>query len=325
MPDFDASSSVWLTSFWGFSPEEEGVLGFTKEPDRARFMSQITERQLVCIYGAASPETDRKLVHHLLGILDIERTPIDSFSKMSDAAKSSSERLGRDQKWRYAVPARRAWRTKHRLDVRVAFPKSYDPDSGRNISKFGKFLIPEEARWLLEQVPFTETNVFGEENIGDIENLKPKFMSEIFRPSRGIFGRFGERSFEITDKPYSLYLAELTAGSHLIAGREIPFRSGLYKIGVSSNTKVRLKTINISFPECSKIKWEFRREVKFYNREFAANAENAFKDLARSEYGAISIGREFFIMETAKADMLFNRLSPATGLSIGVGRHKGQA
>ncbi|MFG1256297.1 GIY-YIG nuclease family protein [Xanthobacter flavus] len=323
MADFDTSSSVWLTSFWGFSPEEEGVLGFTKKPDLLRFMSLIKERQLVCIYGAASPETDSRLVHHLLGILDVERTPIDSFSKMSEAAIASSIKLGRDQKWRFAVPARRAWRTNHRLDVRYAFPRSYDPDNGRNISKFGKFLVPEEAKWLLEEVPFTETNVFGERAVSGSGDLKPKFMSEIFRPSRGIFGKFGERSFEIEDKPYSLYLAELTTGSELVAGREIPFKSGLFKIGISNNTALRLRTINISFPESSRIKWKLRRVANFKNREPAANAENAFKDLAISEYEAVSLGREFFIMNAIKADMLFNRLSPASGLSIGVGRHKG--
>lgn len=83
----DASSSVWLTGFWGFDPEEEGILGFTDPRDRDRLFSLIGERQLVCIYGAASPETDSKLVHHLLGVLEVERTPIDSWSKMSESAK----------------------------------------------------------------------------------------------------------------------------------------------------------------------------------------------------------------------------------------------
>lgn len=322
MIDLDTSSSVWLTSFWGFSPEEEGVVGFTEKADRSRFMSLIDERQLVCIYGASSPETAPRLRNQLLGLLEVERTPIDSFTKMSEAAKESSVKLGRDRKWRYAVPARRAWRTTHGLNVSQIFHESYDPKNGRNISKFGKFLVPREARWLLERVPFTEVQVYGEPKLILNENIKPIFMSEILKPSKGIFGSFGERSFVVEDKPHVLYLVQLSIGTDLVAGRQVPYRCGLFKIGISNNTDVRIKTINLSFPEGSKIKWELKRTAKFSSREPAAKAESDFKSLSISDYGATSLGREFFIMDKTKVDQLFNKLSPPTGLVIGVRGYK---
>lgn len=46
-------------------------MGFTAEADRDRLFELISERQIVCIYGAASPETDSKIIHHLLGILEV--------------------------------------------------------------------------------------------------------------------------------------------------------------------------------------------------------------------------------------------------------------
>lgn len=316
----DASSSVWLTGFWGFSPEEEGILGFTDPKDRDRLFSMIDERQLVCIYGAASPETDSKIVHHLLGVLEIEREPIDSWSKMSDDAKERNIRLGRQEKWRFAMPVRRAWRTSHTLDVKQVFSKSYDPSNGRYIARFGTWLVPEEARWLLEKVPFTQTNVYGEPPAltGDELEAKPAALSSLLKPSKGVFGSFGDRSYEVSDKPHSLYLAQFPNSADLLAGRSMPKGLGLLKIGITGNMKNRLKALNLSFPQTSTIKWKIIRKADFPDRAAAAEAEAAFKVRSIDEFGATSLGKEFFVMDMNKADSLFTTLSPATGLDLRV-------
>ena len=213
----DASSSVWLTGFWGFDPENEGILGFTDPRDRDRLFSMVGDRQLVCIYGAASPETDSKQVHHLLGVLEVECTPIDSWSKMSDIAKDRNIRLGRQEKWRHAMPVRRAWRTNHTLDVNQVFPKSYDPKNGRYIARFGTWLMPHEARWLLEKVPFVETDVFGEHSVQVAGPSGPESgsIAAFLKPSRGIFGSFGNRQYEVQDKPHEVMSAK-RVGSYFV-------------------------------------------------------------------------------------------------------------
>lgn len=315
----DASSSVWLTGFWGFAPEDEGILGFTDPRDRGRLFSMIDERQLVCIYGAASPETDSKIVHHLLGILEVERTPIDSWDKMSDVAKERNIRLGRQEKWRYAMPVRRAWRTTHTLDVKQVFPKSYDPSNGRYIARFGTWLLPDEALWLLNKVPFVETNVYGEPPIYVVaEEPEARSIASFLTPSKGIFGSFGDRSYEIEDKPHALYLAQFPKAADLLAGSALPKGVVLVKIGISGNIKNRLKALNLSFPQTSSIGWRITRTAKFPNRESAAEAEAAFKARAIDQFGAKSLGKEYFIMELDRAEALFNSLSPATGLDLRV-------
>lgn len=223
----DTSSSVWLTGFWGFDPEEEGILGFTDPRDRDRLFSMIGERQLVCIYGAASPETDSKLVHHLLGVLEVERTPIDSWSKMSDSAKERNIRLERQEKWRHAMPVRRAWRTNHTLDVNQVFPKSYSPKNGRYIARFGTWLMPDEARWLLEKVPFTETNVFGEPQVvlggADPEASGP--LASLLNPSRGVSALSEvEHLFSLTSHTISILRNSRSA---LSCWSEMPFQEAL--------------------------------------------------------------------------------------------------
>jgi hypothetical protein len=320
MSTLDAASSVWLTGFWGFNPEEEGILGFTDPGDRERLFKLIGERQLVCIYGAASPETDRRLVHHLLGVLDVERIPLDSWDKMSEAAKKQNVALGRQNKWRNAMPVRRAWRTSHTLDVHQVFPKSYDPKNGRYIARFGAWLVPEESRWLLEEVPFAQVNVFGEPSIPAVNENRSQTgpISSFLKPSRGIFGSFGDRSFQVQDKPHNLYLARFPSSPELLAGRPVSNGLGLVKIGISGDIKNRLKALNLSFPQTATIGWKIARTARFPDRSSAADAEATFKAEAIEDYGATSLGNEFFIMEINKAETLFNKLSPATGLHLRV-------
>jgi hypothetical protein len=319
MQDLDSSSSIWLTGFWGFAPEEEGVLGFTDRKDRDRLFGLIGDRQLVCIYGAASPETDTRLVHQLLGILEVEKTPIDSWEKMSEAAKRRNIALGRQDKWRFAVPVRRAWRTSHALDIKQVFPNSYDSVNGRYIARFGTWLAADEAHWLFEKVPFRETSVFGEpprKTGNGSAGTMP--LSKLLKPSHGIFGAFGDRAFEVQDRPHDLYLAHFPSSPELLAARPVPRGFGLVKIGISGDLKNRLKALNISFPETSKIGWKIIRKARFGDRSGAATAETAFKTAAIEGLGAKSLGKEFFIMEMEKAELLFNKLSPVSGLDLRV-------
>lgn len=318
MPVLNSSSSVWLTGFWGFAPEEEGILGFTDPRDRDRLFDLIDERQLVCIYGAASPETDSNLVHHLLGVLEVERTPIDSWEKMSEAAKTRNIALGRQEKWRYAMPVRRAWRTNHTLDVKQVFPQSYDSKNGRYIAKFGTWLVPKEARWLLERVPFRQVNVFGEAPITPFDGgvAEIGLMSRLLEPSRGVFGSFGERSYEVQDRPHKLYLALFPSSPELLVGRPIPKGVALVKIGISGNIKNRLRALNLSFPQTATIGWKITRTAPFPDRSSAAAAEDSFKAKAVKDFGASSLGKEFFIMDLRKAEELFNELSPVVGLDL---------
>jgi hypothetical protein len=268
MVEVDSSPSVWLTGFWGFAPEEDGVMGFSDERDRDRFFFLIGNRQLVCVYGAASPETDNRLVHHLLGVLEVERTPIDSWEKISDVAKERNIERGWENKWRFAMPVRRAWRTSRTLDVKQIFPNSYDPRNGRYIAKFGTWLESEEGRWLLEKVPFYQTNVFGEPPVRDPENFEGDTgtLATFLKPSRDFFGGFGVRSYEIQDKPHILYLAEFPNHPELLAGKEIRKCQGVFKIGITGNVKNRLKALNMSFPQTSNIKCNIRRTAEFSKR-----------------------------------------------------------
>lgn len=221
------------------------------------------------------------------------------------------------------MPVRRAWRTSHTLDVKQVFPNSYDSSNGRYTARFGTWLAPDEARWLLEKVPFVEANVYGEPPVrGMDDNTEANSITSFLKPSKGIFGSFGIRTFEIQDKPHDLYMARFHKSADLLAGGPIPSGEGLIKIGISGNIKNRLKALNLSFPKTSTIGWKIVRTAGFPNRADAGNAENEFKSRAVEGFGATSLGREYFVMDLKKAESLFNSLSPATGLDVRVSSKK---
>jgi hypothetical protein len=160
--------------------------------------------------------------------------------------------------------------------------------------------------------------VFGETPIAPLNDdiAKTGSISSFLKPSRGVFGSFGDRSFEVQDKPHKLYLALFPASPELLAGRPVPRGTGLVKIGISGNIKNRLKALNLSFPQTATIGWKITRTAQFPDRSSAADAEALFKCQAVEEFGASSLGKEFFVMDLSKAEALFNRLSPATGLDL---------
>lgn len=169
----------------------------------------------------------------------------------------------------------------------------------------------------MEKVPFVETNVYGEPPVQvDEDAAADASIASFLKPSKGIFGAFGDRSYETQDKPHELYLAQFPDGAHLLAGQPVLRGTGLVKIGISGNIKNRLKALNISFPKTSTIGWKIIRTAKFPNRASVGDAEAAFKLRSVKDFGAISLGKEFFVMDLNKAETLFNSLSPASGLDL---------
>jgi hypothetical protein len=58
---------IWLRSFYGFGPEEDGYIGWTEESPRDRMLGLIDDGDLFMIYGASSAETDKSHRNRVLG------------------------------------------------------------------------------------------------------------------------------------------------------------------------------------------------------------------------------------------------------------------
>lgn len=70
---------IWLRSFFGFLPEEDGYIGWSQEANRAHILSKASPGDLMMIYGAWSASTSSSDILRVLGFLQIETSPHATF------------------------------------------------------------------------------------------------------------------------------------------------------------------------------------------------------------------------------------------------------
>lgn len=206
--------NIWLRSFFGFGPEEDGYIGWTQEAGRNHVMRNIAPGDLMMIYGAGSGHTDPSQKLRILGFLQVDPQPIRDIDKASAKGIERKKANGWEDKWTHGLPVRRAWRvdTPARLD-QIA-DKTYRPEKGRAIAAWSPAIEPEEMKKAIG-LKVTEVPVFGEPPLtgglvnqplseafsrGDMDQLLPenfaasfdKFQQLIKEKSGEPFTRFDE-------------------------------------------------------------------------------------------------------------------------------------
>ena len=153
--------SIWLRSFFGFSPEEDGYIGWTKEAGRDHVMGKIAAGDLMLIYGAGSGPTDPSQKLRILGFLQVDPVPIRDVDRASDKGMARKRENGWKEKWTYALPVRRAWRVVKPARLDMIAHKTYSPEKGRAIAAWSPRLEPDEVQKALTLI-VEEVPVFGE-------------------------------------------------------------------------------------------------------------------------------------------------------------------
>lgn len=295
---------IWLRSFYGFNPEEDGYLGWTEEGPRNRMLNLIADGDLFMIYGAASDETAQQHRNQILGFLQVRASAMRDFEKASAAAMSEKKARGWQHKWTFAIPVERAWRVDERVMLETIAPKTYRPEAGRAIAAWSQSLLDEEIDLALK-LRVTEVSVFGEPPLLKAALKNSRFV-QAFQPSRAFPGSFGTRTSVYEDGPTLLYLARFEGDGFALLGQPKPLfdKTVLLKIGVSNDKDRRLSELNSGFPPACLGKWRFAvLSEAFDNRQAAEAAERAFKQNAETRLK--SLGGEFFRGELASAEEIF--------------------
>jgi hypothetical protein len=284
---------IWLRSFYGFGPEEDGYIGWTEEAHRDRMLGLVSDGDLFVIYGAATAETAMSQRNRVLGFLQIEARPIRDIDRSSAAGMLEKRRRGWLEKWTYAIPVVRAWRTNEPILLERIALHTYRPEAGQAIAVWSPPLLADEVELALK-IKVTEVNVFGEPRIS-VTALENAQLKQAFEPSRAFPGSFGERTAIYEDGPTYLYLFRFDGdGLALLGQRKSMFdKTVLFKIGVSNDLKRRLAELNSGFPPASVGKWSMELSSEPYEGRSAAElAEQIFKDEANKQIR--SLGGEFF-------------------------------
>lgn len=197
MTSTDAFPNIWLRSFFGFNPEEDGYIGWTKEANRKHVIDKIAPGDLMMIYGAGSGSTASSDILRVLGFLQIDPTPIRDTDKASERGLERKRQNGWTDKWTYALPVCRAWRVTQTARLDQVASETYQPEKGRSIAAWSPQISEKDLQRALD-LRVTEVPVFGElPLVGGVvdQPLRDAFRQSIDDPLQSIrfeaaFARF---------------------------------------------------------------------------------------------------------------------------------------
>jgi hypothetical protein len=292
----------WLTSFWGFSPETWGCIGFDDEAKRQKFINSTKSGVLVAIYVTK----DRDPGHmggKLVGIYEV------SHQKKHVRQCISGDQWARKQadpeskgKWEFSLKVTRAWYVVEEEWQKIddVLPNTYSRYDARfQIGAKGVPINQEEIENLLKLTVF-EVPVFG----GQTEvKLGIQSLSNVMKPSRAIVPSKEPYWVGETDGPKHLYILNLKGNLQTYLGKEKAELEDkmIVKVGFSKSPLTRCQQIQSAYP-AGEYNWEvFKPETipnipPYLNAEIAIIGENRMKE-RMIEAGAQSLGREFFLTD----------------------------
>ncbi|UWQ22377.1 GIY-YIG nuclease family protein [Jannaschia sp. W003] len=290
--------TIWLRSFFGFDPAEDGYCGWTKEAARQNMLGKASPGDLFLIYGTDTTDTRPDQRRQALGLLQVDPIAIMDRDKCSPQALHRKAEHGWAEKWTFAIPVRRAWRIDRQIDIRYVAPETYRPERARAIAAWSEPLASADVDRLL-QLPVTELPVWGEPPL-PATALNDAPLREHFIPSRGVPLAFGSVSSDRRDGEHRLYVATFDGDARMLLGPRAGLKHDavLVKVGMTNDPKRRLTELNAGFPPSATARWKI--EVTSAPYPDGASALNAETDLkARLAKRETSQGGEFF---TGKQD-----------------------
>lgn len=296
-----AGRPVWLTSFWGFSPDTWGCVGFSDNWRREKFLPDARKGALVVIYvtKGKGPENQRGKV---VGILETtgETGHISNFLS-GDAWVEKEADPKRRGKWEYAVRVSRAWIIDEAewQDVDDIFAETYGRSSAEAIGANGVRLSDEEAARLAD-LTVHEVPVYGQ--TGKLDSVVRPF-SDALKPSRAVIPAKEPYFVGEVDGPKHLYILRLVGGVANWLGEPVDDEDErmIIKVGFSKSPYKRRDQIQSAYP-AGRFKWEimFPEPVPdaapYPDAATAIKGEDAMK--ARLfKGGARVLGGEFYLAE----------------------------
>lgn len=292
---------VWLTSFWGFDPDDWGCIGFADQGKRTRYLRNSRPGSLVAIYvtKGKGPEAMRGKV---VGILEISHQIGHAKEFISGDRWAEKERdLETRGKWLFAVKATRAWKIVPEDWKRVEdlMPLAYGSTHPEFIGSSGVVVSPEEAEALL-QLDVFEVPVYGQS--GEVDATIQTLASAL-SPSRAVHPATAPYSVGETDGPKHLYILELSGDIAAYLGRpekEVEGKS-IIKVGFSKSPMTRRDQLQSAYP-AGRFNWTVRLPkaipdlAPYANARIAIAGEDAMKKRL-VEFGAEVLGGEFFLAE----------------------------
>lgn len=297
MTELHIPGRVWLTSFWGWNPEEWGGVGWSTEGRRNAFLREAGPGSLVAVYVTKDAK-DSELRGKLAGLYEIsDRVGDLSEFLTEDALEERRRDLGGDSKWSFAVGASRAWTIIDPPKIEKVASATYSYGKARTIGSLGKLLAQPEIE-VLSKLRVMEVPVAGQAADSAIDT-KPSSLNRKFKPSRAVPPSGGHRGWIETPGPKHLYVLRMqgSVADYFGANASKYVAGEVYKVGYSKSPIGRCATFQNHLPGNGQFEWEIHKSTAndggpVPNADIAIAGEDELKK--HLEIHGESLGREFF-------------------------------
>lgn len=305
---FDKDAEIWLTSFWGYSPESWGCLSFTEKWMRDKFVESTNPGVIVAIYVTGHRQADPKLRDRLVGFYEVTHQPGHLYEFISEEQQiEHAADPERRKKWHYSLRASRAWEIRQDPlpKVRDVLPGFVTRATGRLIGYQGMPITEPDHISNLLKLPVEEVPIFGGEKVPSDTTFD---AAQILKVSRAVYPPKEPYFVAESNGPKHLYVLRLSCQAEewcLPKGRVLEGKR-IFKVGFSKSPNSRVRQIQAAYPD-GKFAWEIFRpefvpdEAPFPDAETAIKGENAMKKFLQRDKTRI-LGGEFFLATDAEAE-----------------------
>jgi hypothetical protein len=250
----DGRLTVMLTSFWGWTPESWGTVGFTSPTRRDTIVQMTTDPFVVFVYVTKSaPGAPRDIKGWIAGFYLVSHIAGDR-TEFTDQSHHQRE----PAKWRHSLKALRAFSflPEYRLHV-----DDFDPTISTRAQSVSQWAeeISADSIANLKGRPFVEVPVFGGRDGIDTRIHVPDSARGMVRG--GPVNRSGYWvDGEPIDTEKELYGLALDGDTENFLGEPALGRR-IYKIGLSISPKSRLQAFQSALPRGS-YNWAIERSTR---------------------------------------------------------------
>lgn len=238
---------VFLTAYWGFTPEDWPCLTFTDE-GRLRTLQAESQPGFLCVvYGNNTASVPKEMRGRVIGIYQLSHQTGQTEQFLSPAGlKRKREVQINADSWKYAFRALRAWQVAPDTAPLVSefADATYSRNRGMAISRYGTWLSPAEARKILD-LDLLPRQLFGTDFTA--ESILDKGRNAL-KPSRP--GPVSQSAYMVREAegPKHLYVLQLEGNADHFLGRSSEGRK-IIKVGFSKSPATRRDDHNRTLPQ----------------------------------------------------------------------------
>lgn len=304
--------SVLFTSFWGWTPETWGTLGWTGDRGRTRranLLRKLTDPFITVCYATSNkPWIDPDLKGKIAGFLLVSHATGDR-----DEFTHPLHHQRSPDKWRHSLRATRAFSylPEHRLSVADLNPE-YLRQARSVAAMCAELIDPNEIR-LLRETPWIEVDIY-QPHSHTAAREDPAVQNGSVRA-----GPANEGGYIVSPAASSerqLYVLRLAGNTDAYLGRSSAGRT-IYKVGLSVSPDLRRQSLQKAMP-LGAFQWSVYRITKQSGLEMCATFDAAVagedemkRQLAkRSEW----LGGEFYLATEAEIEKAWHLGHAATSM-----------